>query len=121
VCFPAGPLTSTGPPPLGMTSDPDHLLSCLRTHALAALSLSSDPNSTQDVEWKTDRDARETLLKDEDGKMIVGQDNAEGGLYDNEDEYREDTFYNKTACFLLYHYSSAFRLVVELFNVMHTL
>jgi hypothetical protein len=33
---------------------------------------------------------RETLLKDEDGEMIVGQDDAEGGLYDNEegdDEY----------------------------------
>jgi protein KRI1 len=37
---------------------------------------------------------RETLLKDEDGEMIVGQDDAEGGLYDNEevdDEYGKDT------------------------------
>ena len=48
----------------------------------------------QDTEWKTDRDVRETLLKDEDGEMIVGQDDAEGGLYDYEegdDEYGEDT------------------------------
>jgi protein KRI1 len=49
----------------------------------------------QDAEWKTDRDVRETLLKDEDGKMIVGQDDAEGGLYDDEqgddEEYGEDT------------------------------
>jgi hypothetical protein len=49
---------------------------------------------TQDAEWKTNRDVRETLLKDEDSEMIVGQDDAEGGLYDNEegdDEYGEDT------------------------------
>ena len=50
----------------------------------------------QDAEWKTDRDVRETLLKDEDGEMIVGQDDAEGGLYDYEegdgdDGYGEDT------------------------------
>ena len=44
----------------------------------------------EDAEWKTDTDVRESLLKDEDGNMIVGQDDVEGGLYDNvedDDEY----------------------------------
>jgi protein KRI1 len=48
----------------------------------------------EDAEWKTDTDVRETLLMDEDGQMIVGQDDAEGGLYDDEqgddEEYGED-------------------------------
>ena len=48
----------------------------------------------QDAEWKTDRDVRESLLKDEDGKMIAGLDDEAGGLYDNGDEgeeYGDDT------------------------------
>jgi len=49
----------------------------------------------QDVEWKTDHDVRESLLKDEDGDMIAGLDDEAGGLYDNdegdEDEYEDDT------------------------------
>jgi protein KRI1 len=39
----------------------------------------------QDKEWKSDADVRESLLKDEDGNMLVGEDDADGGLYDNGD------------------------------------
>lgn len=43
-----------------------------------------------DTEWKTDLDVREALQEDEDGGVIVGQDDAEGGMYDNYDGEEED-------------------------------
>jgi protein KRI1 len=49
----------------------------------------------QDAEWKTDRDVRETLLRDEeDGKLIAGLDDEAGGLYDNveEDDDEEEDY-----------------------------
>jgi protein KRI1 len=36
----------------------------------------------EDEEWKTDLDVREGLKADEDGKGVIGQDDAEGGMYD---------------------------------------
>eukprot|EP00521_Asterionellopsis_glacialis_P011771 CAMPEP_0195289924 /NCGR_PEP_ID=MMETSP0707-20130614/6000_1 /TAXON_ID=33640 /ORGANISM="Asterionellopsis glacialis, Strain CCMP134" /LENGTH=729 /DNA_ID=CAMNT_0040349983 /DNA_START=41 /DNA_END=2230 /DNA_ORIENTATION=+ len=46
----------------------------------------------EDKEWKTDGDVRESLQQDDDGNMIVGEDDADGGLYDNynEDENEEE-------------------------------
>ena len=52
----------------------------------------------EDKEWKTDVDVRESLRKDEDGNLLVGQDGEEGGLYDDDateeeqdhDEYWKD-------------------------------
>ncbi|GAX26299.1 protein KRI1 [Fistulifera solaris] len=40
----------------------------------------------QDSQWKSDFDVRESLKTDEDGALLVGQDDAEGGLYDVGDE-----------------------------------
>jgi protein KRI1 len=50
----------------------------------------------EDAEWKTEADIRSTLKNDEDGDLLVGQDDDDGGLYDdgaNDDEQysgRED-------------------------------
>lgn len=46
----------------------------------------------EDAEWKNDADVRRTLMQDEDdGNALVGQDDEDGGLYDNgEDEYDDD-------------------------------
>eukprot|EP00977_Amphora_coffeiformis_P018046 scaffold6120_cov162-Amphora_coffeaeformis.AAC.3 len=38
--------------------------------------------SKEDKEWKSDKDVRETLMKDEDGNLIVGHD-KEGDMYDD--------------------------------------
>ncbi len=43
----------------------------------------------QDSQWKSDLDVRESLKTDEDGALLVGQDDAEGGLYDVGDEEEE--------------------------------
>ena len=41
----------------------------------------------EDSEWKDDVAVRESLLKsDEDGKLLVGIDDLDGGLYDNQEE-----------------------------------
>lgn len=37
----------------------------------------------EDAEWKTDKDVRESLKREEDGDLMVGQDDEDGGLYDN--------------------------------------
>jgi len=42
----------------------------------------------EDNEWKDDVAVRESLLKnDEDGKLLVGIDDLDGGLYDNQEEH----------------------------------
>lgn len=46
----------------------------------------------QDAEWKTDRDVRESLLKEEDGNVIAGLDDEAGGLYDNEEGDADDEY-----------------------------
>ena len=45
--------------------------------------------SKEDKEWKSDKDVRETLMKDEDGNLIVGQD-KEGDMYDTVGDDAED-------------------------------
>lgn len=37
----------------------------------------------EESEWKTDQDVRNSLQQDEDGELLVGQDDADGGLYDD--------------------------------------
>jgi protein KRI1 len=44
----------------------------------------------EDSQWKSDKDVRESLLQDEDGNMLVGEDDADGGLYDNQEEEEEE-------------------------------
>jgi len=46
----------------------------------------------QDDEWKTDLDVRQTLKGDDEGDDLVGQDDVNGGMYDNvqEGEVNED-------------------------------
>ena len=46
----------------------------------------------EDKEWKTDVDVRKTLKADEEGDELVGQDDVNGGMYDNvnDSEYNED-------------------------------
>lgn len=45
----------------------------------------------QDEEWKNDSAVRESLKRDEDGKLLVGGDDEDGGLYDNlEEEYVDE-------------------------------
>jgi len=46
--------------------------------------------SKEDKEWKSDKDVRESLLQEEDGKMLVGQDGMEGGLYDYDEGDEQD-------------------------------
>ncbi|GAX29424.1 protein KRI1 [Fistulifera solaris] len=48
----------------------------------------------QDSQWKSDLDVRESLKTDEDGALLVGQDDAEGGLYDVGDEEEGDDVEN---------------------------
>jgi protein KRI1 len=40
----------------------------------------------EDPEWKDDQDVRENLKSGEDGALLVGQDDPDGGLYDNVEE-----------------------------------
>jgi protein KRI1 len=47
---------------------------------------SDDFYQQEDPEWKTDQDVREHLKSDEDGALLVGQDDPDGGLYDNAEE-----------------------------------
>jgi protein KRI1 len=46
----------------------------------------------EDKEWKTDVDVRQTLKGDDEGDALVGQDDENGGMYDNvqEGEVNED-------------------------------
>lgn len=44
----------------------------------------------EDGQWKTDADVRESLLRDEDGKILVGEHDDDKGLYDNEEEERDE-------------------------------
>lgn len=45
----------------------------------------------EDAEWKSELDIRNTLKNDEDGDILVGQDDEYGGLYDDEAQgYDED-------------------------------
>ena len=46
----------------------------------------------EDKEWKTDVDVRQTLKGDDEGEALVGQDDVNGGMYDNvqEGEANED-------------------------------
>ena len=48
--------------------------------------------SKEDTEWRTDKDVKEALMKDEDGNLIVG-DEDEGDLYDTnvDDEIADET------------------------------
>ena len=55
---------------------------------------SDDFYQQQDAEWKTDQDVRETLKKDEDGALLVGQDD-DGGLYDNDEENEYEGGYDE--------------------------
>jgi len=41
----------------------------------------------KDKEWKTDLDVRRTLNGDDEGDALVGQDDVNGGMYDNVQEY----------------------------------
>jgi len=43
----------------------------------------------EDNEWKTDLDVRQTLKDDDEGEDLVGQDDVNGGMYDNIQEERE--------------------------------
>jgi protein KRI1 len=43
----------------------------------------------EDNEWKTDVDVRETLKGDDEGEDLVGQDDVNGGMYDNVQEEGE--------------------------------
>jgi protein KRI1 len=43
-----------------------------------------------DTQWKSDKDVVETLKNDEDVVDVVGQDDLDGGLYDNYDEGEGD-------------------------------
>jgi len=54
-----------------------------------------------DAEWKSDMDVRKALAGDEEAGDVVGQDDADGGLYDeegyeydNDDHYAEDQDYD---------------------------
>jgi protein KRI1 len=50
----------------------------------------------QDGEWKNDMDVRESLKTDEDGHALVGQDDVDGGLYDNyEEDHEEEEDYDE--------------------------
>eukprot|EP00536_Pseudo-nitzschia_multiseries_P007077 jgi/Psemu1/16890/gm1.16890_g len=46
----------------------------------------------EDKEWKTDLDVRQTLKGDDEGEELVGQDDLNGGMYDNvqDGEVNED-------------------------------
>jgi len=46
----------------------------------------------EDKEWKTDLDVRQTLKGDDEGEELVGQDDLNGGMYDNvqDGELNED-------------------------------
>mmetsp|Transcript_13742 Transcript_13742/g.28783 ORF Transcript_13742/g.28783 Transcript_13742/m.28783 type:complete len:782 (-) Transcript_13742:376-2721(-) len=46
----------------------------------------------EDTEWKNDLDVRQTLKGDDEGDQLVGQDDLNGGMYDNvqEGEVNED-------------------------------
>ena len=46
----------------------------------------------EDKEWKTDIDVRKTLKGDDEGDALVGQDDVDGGMYDNvvEGELNDD-------------------------------
>ena len=45
----------------------------------------------EETQWKSDLDVRESLLQDEDGKMLVGEDDVDGGMYDDGgDDYDDD-------------------------------
>jgi protein KRI1 len=39
----------------------------------------------EDAEWKSDLDVRRSLKEDDDGDALVGQDDVDGGMYDNFD------------------------------------
>uniref|UniRef100_A0A7S2VCY1 Kri1-like C-terminal domain-containing protein n=2 Tax=Entomoneis paludosa TaxID=265537 RepID=A0A7S2VCY1_9STRA len=43
----------------------------------------------EDAKWKSDKDVREDLAKDEDGEILVGDD-EQGGLYDDENDDDDD-------------------------------
>mmetsp|Transcript_27595 Transcript_27595/g.41758 ORF Transcript_27595/g.41758 Transcript_27595/m.41758 type:complete len:736 (-) Transcript_27595:415-2622(-) len=49
----------------------------------------------EDSQWKSDADVRESLLDDEDGKMLVGEDNEDKGLYDNEEEEGDQPYHEE--------------------------
>ena len=61
----------------------------------------------EDNEWKTDVDVRETLKGDDDGENLVGQDDVNGGMYDNvqeegegevnENAMEEEEYYDESA------------------------
>lgn len=40
----------------------------------------------EDKHWKTDKDVRDDLRKDEDGDLITGEEDPDAGLYDNVEE-----------------------------------
>ncbi|EEC49987.1 predicted protein [Phaeodactylum tricornutum CCAP 1055/1] len=43
----------------------------------------------EDSEWQNDKDVRESLKHDEDGDLLVGEGDSDGGLYDNVEEDTE--------------------------------
>ncbi|KAG7355601.1 KRI1-like family protein [Nitzschia inconspicua] len=49
----------------------------------------------EDPEWKSDLDVRKSLNEDDDGEVLVGQDDVDGGMYDTydgkDDEEEEET------------------------------
>merc|ERR1712166_1552425 len=61
----------------------------------------------EDNEWKTDVDVRGTLKGDDDGENLVGQDDVNGGMYDNvqeegegevnENAMEEEEYYDESA------------------------
>jgi protein KRI1 len=44
----------------------------------------------EEKQWKSDGDVRDSLLQDEDGNQLVGEDDADGGLYDNQEDEQEE-------------------------------
>lgn len=52
--------------------------------------------SKEDVEWKTDLDVRQSLKEDDEGDDVVGQDDANGGMYDTYMDDREENEEDQT-------------------------
>lgn len=50
----------------------------------------------RDSQWQSDQDVRASLAKDEDGAMLVGQDDIDGGLYDGPEEEEEEPYNEMT-------------------------
>ena len=64
--------------------DPDKFEEAMKT------AYGDDYYAQEDKEWKSDKDVVESLRNDEDGDVVVGQDDMDGALYDNYDEEEQE-------------------------------